>query len=240
MEETAEEVAHDTLIAGVQLHGAEIAHNRHEQHMPHHGGFRYARRLRPALLEAQLSHQVDELAALALERQLLHCGQVIMVLQLIFNQRLRILAAINALIKVIDKLKLPLRRQIMRRPQQLLLHRRIAGLFKIALHLLHKIILNIRNTAAQLLINPFVELLAVYAHHLMENRRLDVRQRIALHKLKNAALNQQAPVYLRTVVVLLVTRQHIDYHHLMRLLIQLGEAARTDMLVPALNMRCLV
>ena len=56
MEETAEEVAHDTLIAGVQLHGAEVAHNRHEQHMPHHGGFRYARRLRPTLLEAQLSH----------------------------------------------------------------------------------------------------------------------------------------------------------------------------------------
>ena len=128
----------------------------------------------------------------------------------------------------------------MRCPQQLLLHRRIAGLLKITLHLLHKIILNIRNTAAQLLINPFVELLAVHAHHLVENRRLDVRQRITLHKLKNAALNQKAPVYLCAVVVLLVTRQHIDYHHLMRLLIQLGEAARTDMLVPALNMRCLV
>ena len=163
-----------------------------------------------------------------------------MVLQLIFNQRLRILAAINALIKVIDKLKLPLRRQIMRRPQQLLLHRRIAGLLKITLHLLHKVVLNIRNATAQLLINPFVELLAVYAHHLVKNRRLDVRQRITLHKLKNTALNQKAPVYLCAVVVLLVTRQHIDYHHLMRLLIQLGEAAWTDMLVPALNMRCLV
>ena len=74
----------------------------------------------------------------------------------------------------------------------------------------------------------------------MENLRLDISQHVALQKLKNAALYQQTPVELRTMVILLMAGQHIHNHHLMSLLIKLCKAAGADMLIPALDMRCII
>ena len=54
-------------------------------------------------MEAQLPDEVNEFAALALQGQLFHCCQIIMVLQLAFDNRFGILTAINALVEMIDK-----------------------------------------------------------------------------------------------------------------------------------------
>ena len=67
--------------------------------MPHNRGFGNTRRLRPSLLETQLADKIDKLAALALQRQLLYCRQIVMILQLVFYNSLGILTAVNTSLK---------------------------------------------------------------------------------------------------------------------------------------------
>ena len=208
--------------------------------MPHNRGFGNTRRLRPSLLETQLADKIDKLAALALQRQLLYCRQIVMILQLVFYNSLGILTAVNTLIKVINQLKFPFGCQIMGSAQNLFFHSAVLRVLKIEMHFFHKIFLNIRNSSTQLLINPGIKLLAINTHHFMENLRLNISQHVALQKLKNAALYKQTPVELRTMVILLMAGQHIHNHYFMCLLIKLCKAAGADMLIPALYMRCII
>ena len=240
VEKATEEIAHDTFITGTQLNSAKITHNRYQQLMPHDGGFRNTWRLRPTLLEAQLADKVDKLAAFTFKRQLLNRRQIIMILQLVFYNSFGILTAVNAFIEMINQLKFPLRCQIMGSAQNLFFHSAVLRVLKIELHFFHKIFLNIRNPPPQLLINPGIKLLAINTHHFMENLRLNVSQHVTLQKLKNAALYQQTPVELCTMVILLMAGKHIHNHHLVSLLIKLCKAAGTDMLIPALDMRCII
>ena len=124
--------------------------------------------------------------------------------------------------------------------QQLFFHRTIACILQIALHFMHKFLLDIGNTPTQLAINPSIQLFTINAHHFVKNSWFNIREHIALQKLKYTALNQATPINLRAVVILFMARQNVNYHHLMGLLIQLSKAHGANMLIPALNMRSFI
>lgn len=77
----------------------------------------------------------------------------------------------------------------------------------------------------------------MHTHQFMEHRRLDISQHDPMQKFKNTAFDQYSPVQFCLMILLLILCKHIQNHHFMRLLIQLREAVRTDVIVPALNVR---
>ena len=232
VEERAKKTVDQPRLPHPCLAQRQIGEQRHYQHVPQHGGGGDAGRLAPALLEAQLSAKVNEGGGFASQRQFLHTEQVIVVFDLVLDFLADALDSVDERTEFVEDIELPLGGQKMRRLQDTLLMRRIAGLQQMPTHPLRDIPRNGGGQWLQMPEHPFIQFPPLLGHHAMEDRRLDVGQHNSVKHLKESALDEFEPVNAARADLILRLGQDVCDHHLVRLLVQFREIHRIDLVIP--------
>ena len=233
MEEGGEEIVVDPALAGLQFQQAQVHHHGDEEHVAEHRGLGQARRLRPALLESQLAAEIEKAGDAAAGKEIGEAGQRRMVLHARIDLPLDLLDVVGERGDRIDDLELPAGRGIMGRPQQPFLQAGFILDEKPVPHPFEKL-RGAGKLRFQLFQHPGIQLRPLLLHHPVEDGGLEIGEQAPLQAFKDRPLDQPLPVDL-VPGLLLELGQHIGDDHLVRLLVQLGELDRPDLVVPPLQ-----
>ena len=232
VEKSAPEIVDDALFAGSGVLHGKICKCRDDKHVAKNGRDRNARRLRPSLLEAELSAQFHETGCFAFQGDLLDTEQVVVVFYLVLDLLADLLRSPDERAHLIEDVELPLSGKEMGGLENTFFLGGIGLVEKIAAEAFIEAATDLRQLVLQVASHPFVEFVAELGHHLVEDRRFYISQDNSVEHLEETAFDKMKPVDGAWCLVLLEARRYVCDDHFVGLLVQLGEIHRIDLVVP--------